>query len=64
MTAPNSKPSFSQFSIRAQKTFVNYVYVCMYGWMDGCMDGWVYVCMGISINGGTPKWLANNEKSY
>ena len=28
-------------------TCINYMYVCMYGWMDGCMyvwmDGWMYV---------------------
>ena len=45
-----------------------YIY-CAY--MDVCMDVCVdvcmylcYFCMGVSINGSTPKWMVYNEKTY
>ena len=49
-----------------------YIYICIYcAYMDVCMDVCVdvcmylcYFCMGVSINGSTPKWMVYNEKTY
>ena len=36
-----------------------YIYIYMYGWMDGCMDVWMYGCMDVmdEMDGWMDEWM-------